>query len=237
MRLYIFFFLVGLASCNSKINQRMQDEPRDSLLRAYLKLSSSISWVDITDPEHKILVAYNTNDTAYLRQTLNSVQAALVEVREHPDPTSCFKPQPITTYGFNEAYRFQYEAAFCDQTVNITVGERQDSIFMLTYHYRHDYKTDSCLSVVKMEKLLSPKQWEAIQQSIFRADLWGMKFSNGRGGMDGSNLTVTGYEKPRNAFEGHYNKVKRWVAEKSALGESFKLVLDISGIKAPCFHY
>lgn len=237
MRFYVFLFLVLFSSCHLKVDQAGQLEPRDSLMRAYLNLGDSISWTDTTDPRHKLLLAYNKNDTAYIKQTLKSAQEALIETRKYPSPTSCFTPQPINSFDFNEAYRFQYEAAFCDQSVNITVGERHDSIFLLAYHYKHDYKTDSCLSVEKTEKLLSAKQWEAIQFSIFRADLWGMKSYNGISGMDGSSLTVIGYQKPKNAFEGRYNKVGRWAAEKSALGESFKLVLDISRIKVPCFHY
>jgi hypothetical protein len=215
----------------------MQVELRDSLVKEYLRILDSTRWVDSLHPQHKLLKAYNSNDTLSLKEAIVTLRAEINESVKYPSPTSCYTPPSIASYGFDEAYRFQYSAAFCDQSVNVTIGIKNDSIFIYSYHYTHNYMTDSCVSVDSLKNVLAIGQWEEVRYSMMRADIWGLKATNGIRGMDGSGLSVIGYQKPINAFEGRYNRVSRWAAEKSALGESFKLVLDLSGIKVRCFHY
>ena len=237
MRFLPLLIFCSILSCGVRRTKEVPNEIRDSIVKDYLSLLDSAGLADSLTPFHRILVAYNKNDTAYLLREIGSLREAITENNKFPDPTSCFKPQSIDKYGFREAFRFQYSAAFCDQSVNITVGERNDSILIYGYHYIHNYMTDSCIFVDSSKTILTRFQWEEIRTRMNRADIWGLKVRNGISGMDGSGLAVIGYQRPINAFEGRYIRISRWAPEKTALGESFKHVLDLSGIKVPCFHY
>jgi len=237
MRLSLAILIFLFAGCQNRQQSIRQPELRDSLMSLYLKMGDSIYWADTLDPERKILVAYNHNDTNFLKKAVESAKTAMKESSTYkPDP-KCPKAPPINSYGFSEAYQFNYSAAFCDQRLNITVGQKNDSIILIAYHYKYIYNTDSCISLVQSTKVLSNSQWDLIKQSIFRSDFWGLSPRSDRIGLDGSDLRVTGYEAPKNAFEGRYKVVSRWAAERIALGEAFKLVWDYSGVKVPCFHY
>ena len=203
----------------------------------FLSITDSLPGIDTIDLDRKLLVAYYQNDTSYLRKSVDVGQGLLKKRHEMLRYPSCIEPVGIDSYSFKEAYSFQYGAAFCDQILNLTVGERNDSIFLLGYHYKMDYLADTCLSFTKIKRLLTIRQWKIIHQSVLRTDFWGLKPRNDRQGTDGSALTVIGYQRPGNAFQGRYNKVYRWSAEEMALGELFKTVLEMSGIKGTCFHF
>ena len=237
MRFLSLLIFCAIFSCGVSRTKEVPNEIRDSIVKDYLSLLDSAGLADSLTPFHKILVAYNEDDTAFLIHTIGSLRKAISESQKFPNLTSCFEPQAINKYGFTEAFRFQYSAAFCDQSINVTVGEKRDSVLIYAYHYTHNYMTDSCVSVDSSKRIITRAQWGEIKTNMDRADIWGLKVRNGISGMDGSSLSVTGYQKPVNAFEGRYTKISRWAAEKTALGGSFKYVLDLSGINVPCFRY
>lgn len=237
MHLSIIILIILLFSCQSKKFQDVKMEPRDSIIKEYLRLLDSTKWADSLNPEHQLLVAYNNDDTAFLHKMLFSLRKSSIENRKYPNPIPCLEPPGIEKYNFDEVYRFQYSAAFCDHSVNITVGERKDSILLIGYHNTDKYLRDSCVSVDSVKMQLSQNQWQEIRRGIKRADFWGLKPYVHTVGFDGSGLIVIGYEKPINAYQGRYHKVIRWSAEKTALGETFYTVWQMSKIKIPCFHY
>jgi hypothetical protein len=237
MKKLILILTTALLSCKSEHDIGRDNEKRDLLVAEYLKLVDSIGHSDPVDPQHKLLVAYNKNDTEYLNKRIDNLREIVKEIQNVPRPTSCFTPQPLSRLGFSEVYRFDYSAAFCDQTITIILGEIQDSWLIQTYQYKHDYKTDSCLSVDSFKVPLSEQQWMKFITAMERADFWGMKQSNGKGGVDGSSLRVTGYERAKNAFQGRYSVVYRWAADHTALGEAFRLALATSKIKVGCIGY
>src|SRR3954463_6894739 len=150
--LALIIALFSLLSC--KVKQNSQPEPvpiRDSLISQWVRTMDSLPWTDTFDVRYKLLKAYYKNDTSYLRKSIESVGALLPYRNEMQATLSCQQPQSLESYGFREAYRFQYSAAFCDQSVNLTIGNRNDSVYLLCYHYYYDYRTDSCLSVNRTE--------------------------------------------------------------------------------------
>lgn len=238
MKRYLSFLpVLLLMSCLSRDSKKSSLSTRDSLVHQFLQLTDSLPGTDPLHPQRKFLAAYLRNDTPYLRKSVEEVQELLQNQHEVLDYSSCRRPEDLTALHFTEAYRFQYGAAFCDQSINITIGKRHDSVLLISYHYRRDYRTDSCLSVVRTEQSVTASEWTAIRAAMVKTDFWGLKADNRTHGLDGSELTVTGYEKPINAFKGRYSSVWRWAAEKTALGEAFKLVLDLSEVKVPCFHF
>ena len=237
MQVLSIIFLIFLFSCREA--NRTSDKEigyRDSLVAEYLALQDSIRWFDTANPMRDFLLAYNKNDTNYLKESIKTVQDAVLRSKM-PSPTFCSTPKAINSFGFEEAYRFEYMAAFCDQAINLTVGHRNQTTQITAYHYTFDYLKDSCLSYKIIERTIPKSQWDSISADLKYADLWGLKERIYQVGFDGSSLRVTGFIKPTNEFEGRYTQVSRWSAEKSALGQAFKHVLDISGISVNCFHY
>ncbi len=237
MHFALISLIVLLIACQTKKGQEVKMEPRDSIIKEYLRLLDSTKWADSLNPQHQLLVAYNHNDTVFLNNLVTSLRKSILNSTKYPLPPPCIEPKAIDKYDFDEAFRFEYSAAFCDQSVNITVGERKDSIFLIGYHNTGNYLSDSCFSVDSVEIQISQNQWQEITRQIKRADFWGLKSSIHTVGFDGSDLIVTGYEKPINAYQGRYHNVIRWAAEETALGEAFYTVWQMSKIKVPCFHY
>jgi hypothetical protein len=234
-----FFFLLPFLvffSCNYN-DDATKLSSRDSLIARFLTLTDSLPGIDTIDGSRRVLLAFHQNDTSYLRRVVEQVQDLMKYREEMVRNPSCAEPSGIESYNFKEAYRFEYAAAFCDQSVNFTVGERNDSFILFGYHYKLVYNLDSCLSSMKIEKMLNGKQWDTIKKSLRIADFWGLKPRNYNSGFDGSSLTVTGYQRPVNAFQGQYSKVYRRSAEETMLGELFKKILEMSGCKATCFYY
>ena len=229
--------LLALFACGSNNNDSHKISKRDSLVSKFLDITDSLPWTDTVDHQRKLLLAYRNDDTAYLRRTVEEVQDLMKFRDEFSRRPSCPETSGLDITTFEEAYKFEYGTAFCNQGITIIVGERNDSVLLLGYHNKFDYFTDSCLSYTYIEKPLTKAQWEIIQQHTLRADFWGLKPKNDRNGVDGSGLTVTGYQRPVNAFQGRYHKVYRWAAEKMALGELFKNVLDLTQIKSHCFRF
>jgi len=62
-------------------------------------------------------------------------------------------------------------------------------------------------------------------------------YSSRRFGVDGSTLSVTGYVSPHKAENGRNKSIYRWAAERSAIGKTFKDLLDLAGADIKCFHY
>jgi hypothetical protein len=141
----------------------------------------------------------------------------------------CEQPPPINTLNFKEAYRFSYDAAFCNRSVSLTIGKKPDTVTLDTYLYEVNDTETECKTISHTTKQLSEQVWDKFISSIDYADFWGLKEDNGRHGMDGSSLRVTGNERPINAFQGRYKAIYRWAAEQTAIGELFKKLLDQSG--------
>jgi hypothetical protein len=230
----VILFCLALQSCQSGKVDIPQSELRDTLLSEYLQLKLSLNSIEDFDPQHSFLIAYQANDTKYLKEAVKSV-GALIQTQFH-DPCRRLNLLAIDALGYVEGYRFDYGGAFCSQTVNITVGIRNDSALLSAYLFTLDPIKDSCLTYERFDKPLSPGQWKSIQEALFQADIWGLKRTNGRNGLDGTFLSVTAYLKPVNAFEGGYNRIYRWAPERTSLGTAFKIVLGLSGIKGICFN-
>ena len=138
---------------------------------------------------------------------------------------------------FEEVYRFNYSAAFCNKAVTITIGRRLDSITLDLYLFDVNNGESECKTISHIIKQLDKKNWEDLIKGISYTDFWGLKEDNGRHGSDGSSLRVSGYERPIKAFEGKFKTINRWAAEDMAIGALFKKFLDLSGTKISCFYF
>lgn len=226
----LYLLLTLFVACGKKKKNENKSTGK-FLIKEYITLTDSIFWADSIDQQYKVLVAYHNNDTVYLKKTIDILKLNLEQLKKVK--SSCIEFPVITSYNFNQVYQFHYHSAFCDKSVNITVGSRNDSIFMFAFLLTHNRKTDSCLSIERVEKSLSHSQWQTIQRGINYSDFWGLMPDNFNDGLDGSSLYVTGYKD----FPKQYYGVSRWAAEETALGESFIQVFEMSGFKNKCFPF
>jgi hypothetical protein len=226
-----------LIACNDRTSRHSFVQERDSIMTKYFQVIDSLPYSDTLDQDFKLLKAYHTNDTTYLKNAYNDIAKLLKYRNEMFETHICEEPAALNTLNYEEAYRFSYGAAFCDKSVFMTIGKSSDSITLDLYLYELNDKQTECKIINHTTKPLDTKTWDILIYGIDQSDFWGLKEDNGRHGMDGSGLTLTGYERPINAFEGRYKKIYRWAAEEMAIGILFKRLLDLSGTKVDCFHY
>lgn len=203
----------------------------------YFQVIDSLPYIDSLDQDFKLLKAYHTGDTAFLRKNYDNVAGLLKYRKEMLENHICEEPAALNTLNYEEAYRFSYGAAFCDQSANLTIGKSGDSITVDLYLYEYNDDQTECKILTHTMQLADKSTWDILINGIEQSDFWGLKEDNGRHGVDGSVLTVTGYERPIKAFEGRYKKIYRWSAEAMTIGILFKKLLDLSGTKVDCFHY
>lgn len=236
-RPFPFFLLTLLIACNDKTGRHSSVQDRDSIMTKYFHVIDSLPYTDTLDQNFKLLKAYHTGDTTFLKQTYNDVAGLLKYRNEMLESHICEEPAALNTLNYEEAYRFSYGAAFCNKSVNLTVGKSEDSIRLDLYLYEYNDEQTECKTIQHTTQLVDKKIWDTLIGGIEQADFWGLKEDNGRHGMDGSGLRVTGYERPIKAFEGRYKIIYRWAAEEMAIGILFKKLLDLSGTTVDCFHY
>lgn len=203
----------------------------------YFQVIDSLPYADTLDLKLKLLRAYHRNDTAYLRNSYDEIANLLKYKEDMMESHLCEEPAPLNTLNYEEAYRFSYGAAFCNKAVNMTIGKSGDNITLDLFLFEFNDMQTECKTIRHTVQLVDKTVWDTLIYGIKLSDFRGLKEDNGRHGMDGSSLHVTGYEKPINAFEGRYKTIYRWAAEEMAIGVLFKKLLDLSNTKVDCFHY
>lgn len=236
-KLLSLLLLIFILSCKDRSNKNNVTQDRDSIMSKYFQVLDSLPYSDTLDLKLKLLKAYHNNDTNYLNKQYFEIAALLKSSKQIIESNVCEEPVPINKLNFEVSYRFNYGAAFCDTAVTMTIGKLKDSITLDFYLYQVNNGQTACKTIIHTIKQVDNKVWEVLIKGIALSDFWGLQEDNGRFGFDGSNLRVTGYERPINAFEGRYKTIYRWAAEDMATGQLFKRLLDLSGNKVDCFHY
>lgn len=236
-RILSFFLLTLLFACNDKTIKHSAMLDRDSIMTKYFQVIDSLPYFDTLDLKFKLLKAYHKNDTTYLRKSYDEIANLLKYRKDIIESHFCEEPALLNALNYEESYRFSYGASFCDKAVNITIGKSGDSIMLDLYLIEYSDKQTKCKTIKHTTQLANKQIWDTLVKGIEQADFWGLKEDNGRHGMDGSGLRVTGYERPINAFEGRYKTIYRWAAEEMTIGVLFKKLLYLSGTKVDCFHY
>lgn len=205
---------------------------RDSIVRDYLAAIDSSQLADTPDEDFDLVTAIAEYDTAYLLRAVNDVREDTKSwVKAHDSTRSCGLLAPLHTLDVDEAYRFRYEASFCDTAVVVTIARRESNIIMDIFLYRVSALANNC-KVHQLEKKLDEKIWAKLLKGVEYADFWALNIRNDKHGFDGSSLYVFGYQK--NYYNGRYKVVYRWAPQGTALGSLFKEVVDNSGITVRC---
>lgn len=232
-----FFLLVLIISCDYKRESYSPVQNRDSIMTKYFQAVDSLPYTDTLEYDFKLLKAYYKGDTAFLKISYDNITELLKHRDKMREYHICEEPPALTTLKYEEAFRFSYGAAFCNKSVNLTIGKSGDSITLDFYLYEFNYEFKECKTIQHDTRNIDKQIWDTLIRGIRQADFWGLKEDNGNHGLDGSGLLVSGYERPINAFKGRYKTIYRWAAEEMAIGVLFKTVLDLAGIKVDCFRY
>lgn len=239
MRQVHFFkivLLLVLLSCNSKKNKKLNFSLRDTVLREHLQSLDSLTYFDTTDINYKVLKAYQSNDTIFLKKLHTDIENDKKYKRIRETEDSNIHQFQLQNMNVDEAYRFIYTGAFCPFKLNITVAKRGDSVKLSYIDYGYYEGQDTSINrFINYNKTLTIKDWNEIKESLVRADYWGLKRDNGYHGVDGTSITVLGYVKSDPEFNRHerVNYVYRW--ELTTLREVAHLILKLSDNKENCF--
>lgn len=233
LRLTLFCSVI-LSSCTQRDNSTLKYSIRDTVLKEYLLAIDSLPYYDESEINYKILKAYQSNDTTFLKKL-----SYLIRNKHYSSPLkdTCSHQQNLKDLGVDEAYRFEYFHAFCSMPINITVTIKGDSanLHLLLYQIKRNTYPCTCKDISEYDKKMSSKEWKEFNDKLLLADIWGLKRENGNFGLDGSTLIFIGYQRGNVSFNGLDNicYVRRW--EYSTLHDTFKYLLKISGIKKGCY--
>ena len=225
-------------SCKPRFEPAMQE--RDVIMDKYFKAVDSTPYIDTLSDQYKILKAYYTSDLDYLNQFYNDAQQVLNVLKSLEDTlTRPYIPR-LNELNFDEAYRFIYNAAFCDREANITVGRTGNGMMLEVYEYQslnRWWGRELPKSDVHFTRVINKLEWDSLMQDMRYADFWGLTSQNGTIGYDGSNLRVIGYIRLAEGSKPNSKSIYRWVAEKTAIGTAFQRAFRLSGMQNECFHF
>jgi hypothetical protein len=235
-----------MLSCRQVSNrQNSNTEIRDSAMKSYLNhteklFKNEIEFYDLDSNEfnYKMLKAYYSNDTTYLRRIVKDIQNP---ENENLVLDSFWKTNiPILkNLNIEEGYQFQYSETFCHNYYIITISQFKDSIKLNTFIYRptstYNDKPIKLEVVKNSNKLLSVKNWNELLDAIYLADYWNLKPRNDNVVLDPSFLTVVGIKKDiqENKIK-KTNSVTRTIFRKTALYQAFLLTLKFAEIEKVC---
>jgi hypothetical protein len=242
-RAYCYLLLVlFVLSCQPKVSNTFSE--RDQLFHEYLQLVDSLYMADSADIPSSVWLAYYRNDTATLRfkkeVALNGYEWRESEVNGGNAPTL------LRNLGAEEAYRFYYSEAFCLSNTVVTLARYNDSVTISLSSYYSLRGFDSLTvsgkkikhydTIIDTSKVFALAGWDSLSAGIVKADYWGLAPSNGHYGLDGSDLTVIGYQrrsptydrKPRAGY------VHRWGWQQNTLLVPYIELLKLFGQPSAC---
>jgi len=208
---------------------------KDSLLNQYMTIAHDNPYFDNPEESASFLDAYYRNDTISLKQIYISKLDAVKKYKGGKNCDSCFHLLDLKGLNVDEAYRFMYSQAFCDNSLCLTISKK-DGLIKL-----HCISFPSLDTVIRnnssaFEKTLSINDWTDFKNSIDHSDFWALKRENGKSGLDGNDITVLGFIKS-NESPGEKDKfhgVYRFWAEGTDLITPFKKILTLSGKNLGC---
>jgi hypothetical protein len=221
-------------SCqNNNHIELAQKELKDSLLQKFLSIVNTLPYYDTTGLDFKLLRACSVNDTNAIREIVKYFQFQNTKQKWQIDLDSCSKLQIFKDIQADEKYRFEYHGSFCPYKTSTTVVKNNDSIVINTIVYQYAWDTTPCKIIERSSVVIDSLKWEKFVESIERADFWGLKYDNGKHGVDGSVLEVYGFKKGNLYGPAKANVISRW-SPGGSIVDCFILLLKYSKTKNGC---
>ncbi|MEZ4845140.1 MAG: hypothetical protein R3A43_12925 [Bacteroidia bacterium] len=204
----------------------------------YFQALDSLPNNDTLNLNFKLLKAYYLSDTLLLKKECQN-HLAILRRRKEIIKRNNFEFTHINRYDYDVFFEFNYNAAFCDKAASIFIGSlNEDSLTFGVRLTGVDHYPSMKTTIIKDTIIpIDFKKWEEFMNAMGYVDFWGLNEDNGINGFDGSSLTVTGYAKPSNYNKGNYKVIYRWAAERTAMGDVFRKLLDFANLNIECFHF
>lgn len=139
----------------------------------------------------------------------------------------------MSALAYEEAYRFCYDASFCDTIIEVTVGKAAQHFETTVRLYALDMFTGQCTLARADTKEIGQAVWADFKKDLRYYEYWGMKEINTVSGLDGSSLWIYGYQKVLRSGPAHKG-MYRWAAENTAMGHLVRKVFDFSDVHVWC---
>jgi len=234
LALTLFLFL--LFSCNSNNSPRPNYATRDSLLKRHFSMVDTMPYYDTTNVDFKFLKAYSINDTTTLKELQKYLDNINTKAQWELDSDSCIKLKKFVDLEADEAYRFEYRAAFCQSLTTATIIKSGNLIRVncIVYQPAFFFDSTSCKLIEQKETVLDSISWDKFQSSMNACDFWGLKEDNGHHGNDGNTLKVYGYQRALQWNPERRSYVSRWSRSMDNLLSSFIMLLRFCKISKGC---
>lgn len=195
--------------------------------------------MDGFDPENnfELLKAYIKNDTNFLIQFRKNEDLDKQRQHQWDVMDSCIHQPKLQDLHVDEAYRFNFLMAFCPYKLDITISKRDSNVNLHFVIYQYQWDTAIGRIVNEYDKKLTIKDWNDFKDEVAHADFWGLKEKNGEGGVDGNDIIVSGYIIGDSSLHrpARFNLVRRWLINRTSLGDPFRLVVKLSGNRQGCY--
>src|SRR5689334_8189883 len=129
MRRSILFFIIILTfSCNNGKKNSMPSL-KDSLLAQYFNLIDSIPGADTIDERYKMLKYVYYNDTNSLKGRISFFVNNFKSYQSGAFGR-CHGPYDSDLRTYQECYRFEFSAAFCNNWIVLSIGKKNDTMLL-----------------------------------------------------------------------------------------------------------
>ena len=234
-----FAIAVLLSTCDKKTPTDSSTNTRDIILNEFLKSIDSMPYYDTSNINYKFLRAYKENDTLRLKKlNVRSKGANVIPwTKKYLDP--CANKNDFDTLTADEAYRFEFYSYMCEYFTVATITQRGGFVKASSVVYKNAFRSDSlpCSIAQQNEIHIDNATWLDFKDILFYTDFWGLKEYNNYDGLDGSTLTVLGYQKMFKSMEGsgpNRAHVFRWSRSMDGLTAPFLMILRVCKINSGC---
>jgi len=233
---FICVFTIGMINCKTSTQKQLLVEKKDSLLQKYLGLIDSLPYYDSNSIDLQMLKAFSLNDTSTLEQLLERTRYLNTKLDWEKHLDSCVKQPSFEDIAAEEKYRFSYNQSFCPYVTTLTAIKQKDSMFLNTIVYQYAWDSVPCKIISQSIKPIDSLVWGEFQESLERADFWGLRSDNGRHGLDGSSLMAFGFKRSHylQSAPDKSNFISRWSPASNAVFSCFILLLKYSKAKDGC---
>jgi len=198
MKIFLPIICLILIATFSSCNQNSPSNNfslKDSILKEHLSISSSNDYYDTTNIDFKILKAYYSNDTNYLKKIREEINEKKKRKGYRALRDRCIQEQPLKEIDSDESYRFSYSFAFCDTNYSITISKKASTIQLHFIMYKTKWDimdTDTTKYQVfkRFDRSLNDKDWVEFKDKLGDADFWALKEENGVQGFDVQMFTL-----------------------------------------------
>ena len=233
------FVLLSLLSCQTK-KPSPKTVSKEIVAGRYLQLIDSSENADSNDFKYKIIQKLLNGDSNFFKQLNDNLDICYRQLAEERHTDSLLHTGRLSLLGCEEAYRFHWLGAYCDQQLMVTIGKQKDNIRLEFIEYESAPGDSAACTITRQSgKSIPVKAWNHLKTTIDFAYFWSLESNDEYTRVPGgANWKVTGYQINNDKIPGsqRIHSVYRHspgIRAFSAIG--FEM-LQLSGEKTTCFY-